>query len=289
MKGLGMVLGVLAGAVLLFPPPASGQLSRCKARVGGSDGVIAVKARGFSGQLLWGESAGSETNAFSNEGTCGAAAGPNAARCTLGDVGPPPESAAITPPRLCTIYLRDQAGAGDQCSAHIKGCTPGVRGEDLECVEVELADTFSAGTSWNRTPECPTGKVVTGGGYQASELGVEWSASRTYGSLNAHFCQGYYPSGADVDVKCLAQCCKGEAVDCIEVELADTFSAGTSWNRTPACPAGRVVTGGGHQASELGVEWQASRTYQSLNAHFCQGYYPSGPDVDVKCLAQCCK
>ena len=285
--GIQLVAGVLVVGALLLPQVAFGQLSKCKAKVSSKNGTIAVSAKDVSGQLLWGIAAGAETNSFFDEANCGAAAGPSASKCGLAD---PSDPTAITPPPLCTLYMRDQAGAGDQCSTYIRGCTPGLRG-DLDCMEVKLADTFANGASWNRVPLCPSDRVVAGGGYSAApSLGVEWVASQTFPSLNGYFCQGKNSSGGPVDVECVAQCCKQDALDCTEVKLTDTFPNGSGWNRTPTCPADRVVTGGGYSAApSLGVEWVAAQTFPALNAYFCQGNNASGGPVDVECVARCCK
>src|SRR5262249_2710799 len=42
-------------------------------------------------------------------------------------LGAPGSVQAITPPDVCTLYLKD---GGGQCSAYIKGCTPGPRFTD---------------------------------------------------------------------------------------------------------------------------------------------------------------
>lgn len=68
---------------------------------------------------MWGTATGSEPNTFFDAGTC--IVGTTATKCHLGAPGSPAE---ITPPELCTLFLKD---AGPECSVHLKGCTPGIR------------------------------------------------------------------------------------------------------------------------------------------------------------------
>lgn len=100
--------------------PSTGlAVDKCKVKVKAADGTILVNAKDVSGTLLWGYASGAETNAFSNAGTC--VTGGVAKRCEL---AASPDPARITPPELCTLYLKDGAGT---CSTFIKPCTPGVR------------------------------------------------------------------------------------------------------------------------------------------------------------------
>ncbi len=92
----------------------------CKVRVGRRDGVLQVFARDVNGTLLWGESAGTATNAFANAATC--VTGDVASDCEIGDPGTPEQ---ITPPQLCRIHLAD--GGPNSCSVYVKNCTPGLR------------------------------------------------------------------------------------------------------------------------------------------------------------------
>jgi hypothetical protein len=107
---------------MLSVGPATAQLTHCTATVSTKGGTILVGARNVSGTLLWGNSSGTETNAFNNAGTCISGTSVVVAReCELGAPG---TAAAITPPPLCTLYLKDN---GPECTAYIRGCTPGDR------------------------------------------------------------------------------------------------------------------------------------------------------------------
>lgn len=121
---LGFGAGVALSVALAATPGHA--VSNCKAKLFKKDGTIRVKADNITGALTWGNEAGSETNTFANAATCIASGA--ARNCELGAPGSPEQ---ITPPPLCTIYLADD-GAQD-CSAYIKGCTPGLRdATDLE-------------------------------------------------------------------------------------------------------------------------------------------------------------
>lgn len=112
----------MAAAVLLCAPvlaaPADA-LVKCMASIRGTDGAIVVSAARLAGPLQWGTAAGAETNAFANAATC--LKGRAAVGCQLGAPG---TGEQITPPPLCELFLSDGV---EECSAHIRGCTPGVR------------------------------------------------------------------------------------------------------------------------------------------------------------------
>jgi hypothetical protein len=112
-----VALGMTAAGV----PSPTFAVSSCKVKVSKKDGTIRVNATGVSGALAWGDSAGAETNAFSNQAECVDPDG-QASDCELGAPG---TAARITPPQLCAVYLADDGPDG--CVAYIKGCTPGLR------------------------------------------------------------------------------------------------------------------------------------------------------------------
>jgi len=87
-------------------------------------GVIDVFAKGVSGNLLWGEQSGATNREFANAATCVAAG--KATACELGATTPAITLQATTPPRQCTLYLKD---GGLECAVRIKGCTPGIRAD----------------------------------------------------------------------------------------------------------------------------------------------------------------
>jgi len=110
----------LACIILTLPVTDSSAAEKCKVKVDKKDGTILFSATGVGGTLTWGEESGSETNPFSNDLAC--IAGGLAKKCRLGETA---ETGRITPPALCTLYVADSGG--NDCSAYIKGCTPGVR------------------------------------------------------------------------------------------------------------------------------------------------------------------
>lgn len=170
---------------------AASALDSCKAKVNAKDGTILVGAKGVSGTLLWGNTAGTETNAFADPGCV---AGGTASKCTLG-IGP----VAITPPELCTVYLKD--GAAGTCSAFIKKCTPGLRppsssGCPSDAVQVgstcvdkyeasvwQIPDPF--GTNTGLVKKVQEGKAtladLTGGG--ATQISPSSSCTPSFSSL----------------------------------------------------------------------------------------------------------
>jgi len=119
-RWLAPAIGAAAVFGVGFTPAPGYAVSNCKAKLFKKDGTIRVSADSITGTVTWGNTAGSETNAFANAPTCVTAGA--AHNCELGAAGSPEQ---ITPPPLCTIFLADD-GAED-CSAYIKGCTPGLR------------------------------------------------------------------------------------------------------------------------------------------------------------------
>ena len=141
-----MRIAGLAGAVLLWAgaalwvAPASA-LDTCKALIRPTDGTILVGAQNVTGTLLWGISAGTTTNAFSNAETCVAGDPLVATNCTLGTA-----AVANTPPALCTLYLKDGAGT---CSAFIKRCTPSKQPRFIDNGDGTVTDT-TTGLMWEK-------------------------------------------------------------------------------------------------------------------------------------------
>ncbi len=114
------VLALALGLSLL--PASSEAVTNCKVHVSSKTGLIDVFASAVSGPLLWGDRPGAESASFANAPTC--IVGSSARRCQFGAPG---TLEAITPPDLCTVYLKD---SGPGCAAYIKGCTPGPRFTD---------------------------------------------------------------------------------------------------------------------------------------------------------------
>jgi hypothetical protein len=103
----------------------SAAVTKCSAKANAKNGVIDVSASGIAGPVLWGDRSGAAANAFFNAGTC--IHGSMAGKCELGATTPAVTPQAITPPDPCTIYLKDD---GAECSAYVRGCTPGTRSTD---------------------------------------------------------------------------------------------------------------------------------------------------------------
>ncbi len=100
--------------------PSAHAISNCKAKVNARNGVIELSATGVSGPIAWGDRPGGPySQTFANAATC--VGGASASKCLIGTAGTPE---SITPPDLCTFYLKD---AGAECAAYVKGCTPGAR------------------------------------------------------------------------------------------------------------------------------------------------------------------
>lgn len=144
-------------AVLLSAP--SHALDNCRASVRATDGVILVSATRVTGPLEWGAADGAETNTFANAATC--LKGLAALGCQLGAPGTPEQ---ITPPQLCRVFLSDGVA---RCSAHIRGCTPGLRaavaGPQISYVTCTGSTGTGGGASSSCAATCPANtKIVSG-------------------------------------------------------------------------------------------------------------------------------
>jgi hypothetical protein len=93
----------------------------CKVKLDPKTGVIQFSGKNVLGVLRWGDSVSSASNVFANNATC-----VSSGKATKCELGLPGTADRITPPELCTLFVRD-IGGGPSCSAFIKGCTPGVR------------------------------------------------------------------------------------------------------------------------------------------------------------------
>lgn len=109
----------LAGLLVLlgYVGSPAWALDTCSAKITRSNGVIRVNATGVSGTFQWGTEQGVTPNAFAN--VC--VNGSSARNCEVGAVG---TLERITPPASCIMFVAD---ATSECSAYLRGCTPGVR------------------------------------------------------------------------------------------------------------------------------------------------------------------
>ena len=101
---LGLTVLLLGACV----PATSHALTKCSARLDKKTGVILVYAKSIVGPLLWGASAGMETNSFANEATC--ISGTKAKKCELGLPGAPERT---VPPAEPALSLRRRFGVLD--------------------------------------------------------------------------------------------------------------------------------------------------------------------------------
>ena len=188
---------LLAASLTMLVPSVVRALDTCKVKVDRRTGTLQVSARNVSGTLLWGRSAGSETNAFSNAATC--VSGGTASRCELGAPGSPEQ---ITPPELCTLYLAD---GSESCDVHIRGCTPGVR-------------TSEAGPVGPTGPTGPTGPPGMDGLDGADGLPGDMGPPGPTGppgppaAVAYASCTGPTASGGGASSSCVASCPSGTKI-----------------------------------------------------------------------------
>jgi hypothetical protein len=124
---------------------------------------------------------------------------------------------------------------------------------------------------------CPAGKVVLGGGFEATDR-VAVSAPGTPGSVWPHYTFGANeygwvirdtPDGAGNTIKVYAVCADApagyEVVTSSSLNYADGGWAGWS------CPAGKIVTGGGFKLTGLSAAVSAPGTPGSVWPHYAFG------------------
>jgi hypothetical protein len=133
------IVGAMAAFALAFLPSSCWAVKSCKVKASRRNGIIYLRATGVSGPLLWGARSAAETRTFTNADEC--IHGSRATNCRLGDLG---TAESITPPPLCTIFVRDSTA---ECAAHIAGCTAGARG-------ATFGDTRYAGSGVGGIPAC---------------------------------------------------------------------------------------------------------------------------------------
>ena len=195
---IGALVAVAAMAVVPSPGRAIG---KCKVKVDRRDGAILVSAGGVSGALLWGSSAGQETNAFANAATC--VSGDTARDCQLGAAG---SAEQITPPDLCRLYLADDLGT---CEAYIKGCTPGVRVEGAQGPAGPQGDPGATGPPGPQGDPGATGATgATGPAGPEGPQGPQGPAGPAGGAPTLTYvtCTGTQSSGGNATSTCTASC-----------------------------------------------------------------------------------
>jgi hypothetical protein len=118
---MGKLVATSVVVVALLAASAAEALTKCKGVVRRKDGVVLIQANDAQGALSW----GTDPNAIDQSFFVCAGTSTAPRRCTLGPAGSLSER---TPPSDCNIHLSD--GLSADCSAYIKGCTPGVRPTD---------------------------------------------------------------------------------------------------------------------------------------------------------------
>lgn len=150
--GMATATAVVCTALLSSPSHA---LTKCTASIRSKDGVILVNAAKVGGTLNWGTAQGAEISSFANVVTC--VKGKSAVGCQLGAPGTVEQ---ITPPQLCTVFLSDGVSS---CSAHIRGCTPGVRGAGALSYVTCTGPSAPTGTASTCTATCPANTQIVSG------------------------------------------------------------------------------------------------------------------------------
>jgi hypothetical protein len=105
-------------------------------------------------------------------------------------------------------------------------------------------DTVPAGTFLNIVKDCPAGSIVTGGGFASQSDGSIWVYNSSQ-SGNGWQVYARNLSGSGKMVNAYAVCLSGAAVTTSQSTQSITVSAHSSGGSFYACPAGKVLTGGG--------------------------------------------
>ncbi len=125
------MLAIAAAAVLAAAASQAHAVEGCKVKIHKRSGVLEIKAKGVTGNLLWGGDASAVGNALFNSGSC--VTGGTAKRCYLAD---PTTLDSKTPPAACTLYLADDGAT--TCQAWIRGCTPGARTAGVDAIDITV-------------------------------------------------------------------------------------------------------------------------------------------------------
>jgi hypothetical protein len=110
--------------------------------------------------------------------------------------------------------------------------------------QVGLTVTASAGHSASGTATCPAGSIVTGGGYTGKIDGT----LRTYSVMpsgNSFVVAATNSSGGDIVFGVYAVCLSGTTLTTTFAQGNATVPGSGNGYAEVACPAGRVITGGG--------------------------------------------
>jgi microcystin-dependent protein len=189
MRSVAPALTLFMGLVLMSA--GSEAVENCKVKVSRTDGTLQVSATNVATNPRWGAAAGQETNMFSNEGTCVVAG--TASKCELAAPGNPQR---ITPPDLCTLSLADD-GPTD-CSAYIRGCTPGVRTVGAGAIVAGTIVAFAGATAPSGWLLC-NGAAVSRTTYTAlfAAIGISHGQGDGITTFNLPDYQGRFLRGVD--------------------------------------------------------------------------------------------
>jgi hypothetical protein len=139
---------------------------------------------------------------------------------------------------------------------------------------VSNSGTMAAGVKSHLTVDCPAGSVVTGGGFTGKADG----GLLTYNSSqNGNGWQVWNSStaGSGVLINIYAVCLTGAPVTTTQVTQSLTIPAGANKGESAACPAGRIMVGGGWAMQD---DLEAYSSFWSTNKWYGYAHNSGGAD-----------
>jgi len=141
--------------------------------------------------------------------------------------------------------------------------------------------TVPAGGIGHAVVACPSGSIVTGGGYASNQYQIVYTQSATGNSWEAY---SKNTSGSSQLLNAYAICLSYSSGSTQQVYASATAPAGGIGHAVVACPAGTIVTGGGYASNQYQVVYTQSESGNGWEAYT---YNPSGSDQLVNAYAIC--
>jgi hypothetical protein len=151
------------------------------------------------------------------------------------------------------VYAQNLTGAGQTLNSYAL-CLSGTSGTTQQ---VYGQVTASGGGTGHAMVYCPSGSVVTGGGFAGSTNLLVYNSS---GTGNGWEVYAKNLSGSDLGLNSYAICLSGVSGTTQQVYTQVTTSASSIGNALAACPSGTYLTGGGYAGNKNLVVYSESAT-----------------------------
>ncbi len=160
-------------------------------------------------------------------------------------------------PATTTTYTLTATGCGGTATSQVT-VTVNPAPPSPATTQVLAQSSVGAGATGSTTVQCPSGTIVTGGGFASQHtIGIEiYNSSKDGNGWRVYVKNG---TGAGVLLNSYAICISNSSGSTTQVLQQVSVNAGSTGHSTVSCPAGSVVTGGGFAWTTSGEVYTESK------------------------------